>query len=129
MSPLDNDALCPGCNQAIGDHTIRGYAACLEKAGFNYEMPFEEDPAGGFHLPGGNGLIAGEVSVAACVLPTAMGALPALRFIFTGPGSQPMERRQMDPITLVMEDVGLEAVARLVVQSVRSACEAARRAS
>lgn len=126
---LDEDAICPGCNTPIGDHTIRGYSECLKAAGFNYELPFQEVPDGPFELPNGGGLVAGEVVVAAAIIPTALGVLPALRFTFVGPGEAPMSRRELDPITLIMDDIGLDAVGRLVRQSIRSACAAAKRAS
>ena len=125
----DYEAICPGCGKAIGDHTIRGYAECLEAAGFNYELPFEKIPGGSFELPDAGGTLAGELTVAAGLLPTALGVFPVLRFVFVGAGDLPMERRTLDPITLVMDERGLESVARLVRNSVKSACDAARRAS
>jgi hypothetical protein len=126
--PFDYDAICPGCGKAIGEHSIREYGDCLKKAGFDYELPYEDAAGGPFQLPG-EGALVGEVSVAACVLTTAMGPVPALRFIFIGAGPNPMERRQMDPITLVMSDSGLEAVARLVRNAAKRASQAARKAA
>lgn len=123
----DYDKLCPGCSTPVGDHTIRGWADCLQRAGFDYVLPMEEIPGGPLHFANVDGPLVGEVSVAAAFLDSASGRFPLLRFIFTGPGADPMSRRQMPPVNLVMDANGLRSFRQLVSQSVDRAILAARR--
>jgi hypothetical protein len=127
MAPVDYDALCPGCKKPIGDHTMRGYADCLTTAGFDYELPHEEIPDGPISLPGVQGALVGEVTVASAVIQSAIGPLPCLRFTFWGPGRDPMSRVALDPVNLIMDGEGLFKVARLVNNAAHSANAAAER--
>ena len=126
---LNHDAICPGCKKPIGDHTIRGWEECLKAAGFDYELPFEDMPDGPVHLPGVEGELAGEVTVMAGVVDSALGQVPCLRFVFICPGADPMSRRPLKPINLVMDEKGLDAVARLVRNATKRAIAAARKAA
>lgn len=127
MSRPDPEATCPGCQQPVGDHTIRSYGECLEKAGFDYVLPYEDNPDGPLTFPGIEGDLVGEVTVSPGMIDSALGRLPILRFIFTGPGPEPMSRRTLRPITLVMDANGLKNVRQLVSTSVDRALLAARR--
>lgn len=129
MSGLDMEAKCPGCDVAVGDHTIRGWEDCLKTAGFDYELPHEEIPDGPVSFPGIEGELAGELIVGSGMVKTALGFVPCLRFTFVCPGADPMSRKQLKPINLVMSDEGLEGVARLVRNAVKTAITATRRAS
>jgi hypothetical protein len=122
---LDLTNLCPGCGTAIGDHTIRGYSECLERAGFDYEIPHEDVPGGPVKLPGVTGDVVGEVVVRSAVMETRLGKVPLLIFDFAGAGPFPMSRRSLPPVNLVMDKRGLRAFAQLVAKSVESAIRAA----
>lgn len=127
MSPLDLTKTCPGCAEPIGEHTIAGYQQCLQAAGFDYVLPFEDVPDGPLSTPHIDSQLVGEVTVAAAVIDSPMGRLPALRFTFTGPGPDPMSRRSLRPIDLVMDANGLRSVRQLISTSVDRAILAARR--
>lgn len=113
---------CPGCGIAVGDHTVRGYSECLDRAGFNYELPHEDVPGGPVMIPGFDGHLVGEVVVRSAVLPSALGAFPLLVFDFESVGSAPMERVRLKPICLLLDEAGLKAFRTLVWNSVESAC-------
>jgi hypothetical protein len=124
---LDETLPCPGCGVAIGEHTITGYRECLQGAGFDYELPHEDIPGGPLQFPGLEGHLAGEVTVASAFIDSALGRIPALRFIFTGSGAAPMSRVSLPPITLVMDAKGLKSFRTLVGMSIGRAILAARR--
>ncbi len=83
-------------------------------SGMDYVLPFEPVPGAPIEFPGIEGTLVGEVSVSAAVLDSPLGKIPGIRFIFTGAGTAPMERRQMPPVTLVMDPQGLANFAELV---------------
>lgn len=123
----DPESLCPECRKPIGDHTIRGYGDCLKASGFDYRLPYEDNPDGPLAFPGIEGELVGEVTVMPGMVDTAMGRMPVLRFVFTGPGPDPMSRRSLKPINLVMDANGLKSVRQLISTSVDRAVLAARR--
>lgn len=114
MTDARNDATCPQCGLAVGDHTIRGYSDCLEAAGMEYALPYAEIPGGPLQIDGVEGQIAGEIVVQSGFFETPIGKVPILRFVFVGAGSEPMSRVRMEPITLVMDAKGLRATVELV---------------
>lgn len=121
------DSPCPGCGHALGDHTVRGYRDCLQTAGFDYHLPFEDVPGAPVHFPGVDGEMVGEITVGGGFVDSALGRVPVLRFIFTGAGPEPMSRRSLKPIHLVMDPNGLRSVRQMVSSAVDRAILAARR--
>lgn len=122
---LDLDAKCPACDRPIGDHTHREYAVCCR--GMNYVLPYEEVAGEPIRFPGVEAQVVGEVTVMSGFIETAVGVLPMLRFVFTGPGPTPMSRRSLEPIVLVLDDDGLRTFGELIATSIEGSIVAAKR--
>lgn len=123
---MGNEQPCPTCGQPVGAHTIDGYAECTQN--LNCHLPYEDVPGDPITFPGTDGHMVGEVTVMAAVMPTNIGAFPVIRFVFTGVGPEPMSRRTLPPINLLMDANGLRTVRQLVSTSIDKAILAARRA-
>ena len=119
---LDYTKPCPGCQKPIA-----GFGDCLANAGFDYTLPYENVPGAPITFPGVEGDLVGEVTVMAATVTTPIGVMPVVRFIFTGPGADPMSRRSLRPINLLMDGNGLRSFRTLVSQCVDQAILAARR--
>jgi hypothetical protein len=99
---------------------------CLEQAGFDYVLPLEDVAGGPITYPSVEGDLVGEATVAPGFLETPMGRMPVLRFIFTGPGPEPMSRRSLRPVNLLLDPKGLRNFRQLVSAGVDRAIVAAR---
>lgn len=88
----DLDSVCPHCNVAVGDHTIRGYGDCLAAQGFNHHEPYTEIPDGPLMMGTGEQIMVGEINLKSGTMDTPLGRLPVLMFQFVGPGLTPMSR-------------------------------------
>lgn len=124
---LNYDGICPHCKLNIGDHTFRGYEQCLKDAGHDYVLPFEDIPGEPVHFPGMEGVTVGEITCGAGFVQTDLGRMPVLRFIFAGPGNQPMSRVSLRPINLIMDPDALKSVRTLVGTAIDRAILGARR--
>lgn len=130
MAEVDYDDPCPGCGVAIGDHTFRAYAACLQKAGFDYKLPSETIPGGPVRFPNLDAIPCGNVTVRSAVLPTPLGPMPTLLWDFEGPGPKPMERRHATggtPLALVMDPDTMRQLKEIVTRGIDMAIEAAEK--
>jgi hypothetical protein len=124
--PLNTSQPCPTCQTPVGTHTIDGYQECVQ--GLDYHLPYEDIPGDPITVPGEEGHMVGEVTVMAATMKTAIGVFPILRFTFTGPGPEPLSRRSLPPINLLMDANGLRQVRQLVATATDKAILAARRA-
>lgn len=104
------DEACPAsCGMAVGEHTMRGYMACLDRAGYNHYTPHEDLPGGPTHMTMGEDELAGDVTVESCVLPTPLGPFPVLRFKFTGANGQDLK-----PVALLLDAEHMKAFRQIV---------------
>lgn len=121
---------CPSCKRPVGDHTVREYGDCLKGSDeHNWHHPFEDTPRVDVGVTADGGQLVGALHVSAGLIESAIGTFPALRFVFEHPGEDPMEKVRMPAVTLVMDEEGLERVARLVRNAVKKASREARRAA
>lgn len=127
MATTNNEALCPTCGVAIGDHTIRGYAECT--AGLNFVLPYESVPGGMMEWPGvENSIMAGSIVARALVADTPLGKVPVLGITFTGPSATPGQQLDSPTYMLALDDNTMLTVGKLLDDSARGAVKAARKA-
>lgn len=113
--PLDEK--CPQCDRPIGDHTIREWPKCLDAAGKNYTMPYQEIPGGPLMLDGEQ-IMVGEITVACATIDAPIGKVPALVFTFAAPGLTPMSSVPTPTYVLVGDERMMLAVKDTVAANV-----------
>lgn len=125
--PPGLDEPCPRCGVLVGDHTIRGYGECLDAAGFNYHVPFEEVPGGPVRMTAdADQMVVGAIDVVAACTDTAFGKLPMVGFRFYAAGVTPMSKVPT-PLYLLVGDADiLQRTKELVIKNVNAAIRAAR---
>jgi hypothetical protein len=120
----DYDIPCEHCKVRIGSHTFEGYGQCMTAAGHDFHEPFHEVEA---HEHNEQQFLAGSLRVAAGTLPSPLGVIPVVQFVFAGPDPEG-GTQETHPIILVMDAGGLRRAVTLVESAVISAIERASHA-
>lgn len=120
---VNYDALCAACKKPIGDHTVRQLADC--NADKSFHLPYRDRPGGPMYFDGLKGTVAGALIMAAGWVDTAVGRVPMVQYIFTGPGPIPGSTQTLEPINLIMDsnafrDLRIET-SRVIDKSITSA--------
>ena len=121
------DDVCPHCRVVVGDHTIRGWAECLDARGFNLDMPYTEFEGGPLKIPAmGDRIPVGAINMKAGTIDShALGVLPIVIFSFTGTGAMPMQRVETPEYALVLDKQGMRGAKELAVRIFDQAIKAA----